>query len=557
MKKLTSAFSVKLISIIVLIAMIFGTMAIALPARSAKAGLTSSFMLESAGFNGALSKGTFSYDSGDDISIDEDNIIYFGMNDGITRSTANLVTKARLNKLTDIGSDFIEVDLALTITDIPANGEFVFALALPSRNSLIGEAGSLEFVFKKSSDTYALTVQEVTSSGKTIVSADKNVGSSVNLTIDINLDKTVSIVEDGVLIVNSASISNIPEGYVGFGYRGAECKVAMNNVVVVVADYDKPTNPGTIVEKFNNNEFNANLWWSEAKPGVKAPSFCHVENNYLRISNAHKPHFTTLYQYSNLSLEFELFDFMGYEEDEEGNVLSYAGESLTIYFGCANYTEDIYTSIVSNNTTRVNIGTIASGQGRNVAEVSNTISVTNFGSSQTFTMGDVNPCDVNKHQDRRVCVKIEIVDLNLKVWMKYLEQGSYGDPIADVTLRDQPTGYVRFGCYGDTQIDAVGGWARTLIPGYSIDNITLSNLDVDPENCEMPPFKSNIYDTGSDWPYVNTDRNSDLLGNRVSVDTGEQGGCNSSIGGGVALLAPAIAGSAIVIYRRKKRNEKN
>lgn len=559
MKKATSKFSVKaLMAAFAALVMLLSFALAITPTKSAYAGLTNTYFLESAGFNGALSKGTFNYDSSDDIKIDGDNVIYFGSTANNEKTSAKLAVLAKLNRLTELGSDFVTANMTLDVTDIPAGGAFVYAMGLPSRNSAFGTAGAVEFRVVKASSGYALKVVKNTDSGTTVIAENLAIDSSVDLSIDINADTSVSITADGSTILSSAQIGYLPTGYVAFGFTGAKCNVAISKIMISLSDYHTPENPGTIKENFSNNEFNANIWWSEAKTGVASPSFAHVENSYLRISNAHKPHFTSLYQYSNLSLEFDLFDYGCYQEDEDGNVISYTSETFTVFLGCSSYNEDIYTSIRSNTNTRINIGVIEGSAGRDVTSVSNIVSVSNAGTSVKATMTDVNPCDATLTNGRRTRVKIEVVDLNLKLYLKYSDQSSFGQPIIETTLRTQPTGYVRFGCYGDNQLDA-NGWERTLVPNFSIDTIELKNLDAEPNICAMPEFKSNVYDMGDDWPYVDTDRNTDLLGNRLDqsvVNNGEDGGCGGSVVGTAMVTIPAVVGAVtLTCIRRKKRNE--
>ena len=554
MKNLTSKFSVKVISaIIALLVALTAIVAVMGGSNTAYAGLTSSFFLESSGFNGELSKGVFSYSADDDVKIDADNVIYFGHTESNKKTSAKLSLRAKLNQLTALGGEFATVMMSLDITDIPTGGAFIYSMALPDRNANFGAAGSLEFKFTKSQSDYVLVVYK---SG-TAITNKLSVGNKVNLFLDIDLDGTLKIVEDDTALSVVNIGTTMPTGYVAFGYTGAKCKVAMNSVVIEVADYSTPTNPGTIVERFDNNEFNANIWWSEAKTGVKSPSFCHVESNYLKISNAHKPHFTTMYPYSNCSVEFDFFDYACYTEDQDGNVLEYSSESMTVYIGIADYKEDVYTSIVNQSAVKVTIGGTASAAGRNVTEVFKRASISNAGTSVTATLTDVNPCDKVLSAGRRTNVKIEVVDMVAKLWMKYEDMNDYGDPILTMQLRNQPTGYIRFGCYGDTQIDS-NGWHRTLVPNWSLDNITVKNLDLNPEICAMPEFKSNIYDTGSDWPYVDKDRDTDLLVNRLdqSVTSNKDEGCGGSIAGTAMVTIPAFIGAtAIIIKRRKDRNE--
>lgn len=554
MKNLSSKFSVKVISaIIALFVALTAIVAVTGGSNTAYAGLTSSFFLESTSFNGELSKGVFSYDSSEDIKIDANNVIYFGHTASNNKNSAKLSLRAKLNQLTSLGGGFATVKLSLDISDIPSGGAFIYAMALPERGSNFGANGALEFKFTKSGSDYVLAVYK---NGTGVIVNNLSVGSIVNLVLDFDLDGTLKITEDSkdLSVVNIGN--TMPTGYVAFGYTGAKCKVAMNSVTIEVANYLTPKNPGTIVEKFDNNEFNANLWWSEAKTGVKSPSFCHVENNYLRIANAHKPHFTSKYQYSNTSIEFDLFDYACYTEDEDGNPIEYSSESLTVYIGIANYSEDIYTSIKGQSSVKVSIGGTATAAGRDVTEVFKRVSMSNAGESVVGTLTTVNPCDKVLTNGRRTNVKIEVVDMVAKLWMKYDDMNDYGDPILTMQLRNQPTGYIRFGCYGDTQIDT-NGWERTLIPNWSLDNITVKNLDLNPDICEMPAFKSNIYDTGSDWPYVDKDRDTDLLINRLdqSVATTEDKGCGGSIAGTAMIAVPALIGAAIVIKRRKDRNE--
>ena len=557
MKKLSSIFSAKVILAIILAMFLAITALFAvMPTKQVYAGLSSSFFIESAGFNGSLSKGIFEYSTTDDVTIDSDNVIYFGHTESNTSKNTKLALRAKLNQLTEIGNGFATITLDMNIIDIPSGGTFVFAMGLPERKSNFGSNGSLEFAFTKSGEDYVLGVKKYNSPfSVSNLASGLSVGEEVKLVIDINLDGSMQIVEEQNTLTNVNIGTTMPTGYVALGYKGEKCKTKLTNFVIELADYDNPTNPGDIVENFDNNEFNANLWWSEAQTGAQGPSYAHVENNYLKISNAHKPHFTSLYQYSNLSLEFELFDFGCYTEDEDGNPIEYSSEALTVFLGVGSYTEDIYTSITRTTSLKITIGGTTAGGGRDVTEVYNRVSFSSYGDTATATMTTVNPCDKVLTDGRRTNVKIEVVDMVAKLWLKYDTDASYGQPILEMKLRSQPTGYVRFGCYGDTQVDT-NGWERTLMPNFSLDSIKLKNLDYEPKICAMPTFRSNVYDTGSDWPYVDKDRDTDLLVNRLDQTTANSG-CSGSIVEtmGVALLTIMIA-MVFVIKRRKSSNEK-
>ena len=229
---------------------------------------------------------------------------------------------------------------------------------------------------------------------------------------------------------------------------------------------------------------------------------------------------------------------------------------MTIYLGVGSYTEDIYTSITRATSLKVSIGGTTTAAGRDVTEVYKRVSMSCAGDSKVAELTTVNPCDKVLTNGRRTNVKIEVVDMVAKLWMKYDSDSSYGEPILEMQLRNQPTGYVRFGCYGDTQIDT-NGWERTLTPNYSLDSIKIKNLDEDPKICDMPAFKSNIYDTGSDYPYVDKDRDTDLLENRLDQSVEMQdGGCLGSIAQPATVVLPTIAClMAVMIIRRKNRNE--
>ena len=530
--------------------------------QSASAGITSNIVLESAGLAGTLSPGMFVFDGDDDVSATSDNVISFGSQN--TVSETQLMLRSKLNMYSGDGAvSFVDMDLSADLINIPQGAAFVTSFGLSSTRSDIGETGTLEIYVENGGKAGVALVKE---SGREIIGTPKAIDSALKLSVNISVEKTVSVYNDDEILFDSLAIDRIPEGYFAMGYRGGNCIVNVTDVSLKTYSYETPANvniTGDLKETFDNDEYNMNFWESRSSIGATAPSYLMPDNGVLRFNNVEKAYFASKYKYSNFELNFDMLDVGYYKVDEDGNVVSVASDCLSVYFGTAAYDEDVYNTMTSGNY-GVRIGGWINGQHDSTQTSSQIVfSGTQVNKNTGFKvnwMDDCNPYDHEKTGDRRTNIKIRIEDLTFKMWLKYEDESWNEDengipaitPIFSESLRFTPNGHIRFCTYGNNTLSS-GGITDTLIPNFSLDNIEVINLDKDANLIQGIGFKSNKYDIGSDYEYTDKSDSSDLLGNRIGKQESKSG-CGADISSAVMLLpvAFAAAGCFIVIGRKRK-----
>ncbi len=524
------------------------------PAFTARAGLTSSILVESAAFNGALSSGTFVFDDDHDIAVNEQNAIIFGSGDG-EGTEAQLTARARLNIYAGGAiEDFAETELDITVSSIPAGGEFIIAYGLSGPRETFGSEGAVEFKIINENG-YKLCVEKVTGGEGELIAAKALDGDDFQFYFDLNNDETITVTDNGEIVFDALDVGCVPEGYFSIGYTGAKCTVTVNNMLIRTYSYERPENveiTGDLLEDFDTGEFNINLWESRSNTGAATPSYVRVENGVLRFNNTEKAHFTTKYKYSNFELNFDLLDVNCIAYDENHNPIEYSSDALEIIFGVADYSEDVSTSMFADNY-GVRFGGWIHGQ-TDSTQISDqlVLSGPQVEGSQGFLLSAMpetcNPFNAETTAGRSANIKIIIQDMNFRLYMKYDdEEWEYdadneiiSEPVLEYPLRFTPNGYIRFCAYG----------SEKLFPNFSIDNIEIINLDENKQVIDNIGFDGNNYDIGDDYDYTDTDDDSDLIGNRIEAG----GGCSGSIAAAAFVPAVLIPSALAVIMIKKRRN---
>jgi hypothetical protein len=164
-----------------------------------------------------------------------------------------------------------------------------------------------------------------------------------------------------------------------------------------------------------------------------------------------------------------------------------------------------------------------------------------------------NPYDPVLTAGRRTDVRVKIVDGLMQVWLKYEDTEAFSEtPAIEYDFGSTPVGFLRFCTYGSTAINP-DGLDKTMPGNFAIDNISVLNLDnAEVKQTTTVEFKTNKYEFGEDYVYVDPDNDKDLLSNRLQgvTRTETQEGCGSVLSAISAL--PVVCATAFVLWRKRK-----
>lgn len=556
-----------------LVAVMLLSVSFAIPLKNAEAGFTSTSLVNSELFNGALSSGTFKYDKSEDITIDEDNIIHFGGSDTNNVQNAKLSIKGMISGESNV-TDFLDVAIKLNIKEITNGNAFVIAMAMKGQNDNFGQNG-LELRFMSG---LSYEVVHLKSGTPSTLYSGTFANNKPDLMINVDnatLGHTITI-SDGGLDLCSVNVAETLQGFFAFGYNGGKCKVDVERLKINSYSYERAINPGTITENFDDNCFNANLFISESNVGAYTPSFAHVEDGMFVIKNAKAAHFTTLYPYSNVEVNFQIVYVANYLEDADGNVIEYSSsDALNIEFGIADYKESAVTT-ANGDHSGIRIGGWLYGiNSVDRKGTSNQLIFSPVGGGKRTDVrlnGDINPMDRRKTDGRRTDVKIIYKDMQFKIYMKYAEKGVtdfvdydeskgqtlesvWGAPLLTASTPKQDIGCVRIYSFGSDNVNQTNE-NNTSNPDYAIDNITIKNLDDNPALCAMPLFKSNVYSLGEIFDYEDTDDSRDLLSSRLNQSLEKNNGRVWVVLAWVLTPVAVLTATVAILFKVKKRVRK-
>ncbi|MBQ8291845.1 MAG: hypothetical protein IJX88_05010 [Clostridia bacterium] len=481
--------------------------------------------------------------------------------------TATLISKNKIFDNTEWGLDtFIMMDSVLQISSIASGAKFSYSFGVQSMFGSIDEEYTLEIKFEDKDGNLCLGVVDHRPSGAvTLVESTPFAGlsyeSDITLTGNISTGKKLDLYLGDTIVCEDAVLEELPIGYFALGQKGGKNAVTITELNVDSYDYTSPKNTGDYFEKFDNNEYNSNIWYSNAWIGALSPSGVFVKDGVLRFENTGRAHFTTRYLYSNFELTFDWLDFLNEPEyADDGTLIRGCSTGLNVWFGVPSIKQEISETIKLTSTAFA-IGGYGDGADNTVYakknySVSNKPWGTAAGTPVKVPMANtgVDPWDAELTAGRTINVKVLMKDMKLQAWVKYEDQEEFGDPVVEFTYNETPTGYVRIGMYASGSL-AEDGLGKTAMGNFSIDNVSIKNMDA--ENVKQivsVDFKSNVVAPPVDFEYTDRDDPADLLGNKLAGgNTQEESSCSGSIGGVATLTVTVMALGAAVIKRRNKR----
>ncbi|MBP3937551.1 MAG: hypothetical protein IK954_08245 [Clostridia bacterium] len=362
-----------------------------------------------------------------------------------------------------------------TVSDIPEGGEFIFAVGMGSIESYRGDEGNVEIALRNDGGM-KLTVNAYEAYGEpTELLAPKAVSGygTVTVAVQVNNDCTYSVKFNGSTAA-SGRLPYLPEGSVGYLQSGG-CAVSVTDVYVRSYAYDAPAN-SNFKETFDNDQYNANLLFSkQAWKTQYDPTYVSVEsidgNDMLVFSNAGSAHLSTMQQYSNFRLTFDVPWLIRMTEmDEDSTVIAPSSSWFGVSYG------DALVEYAGNGYT----------DSPDVVYFDRDSQVRSFAMGKAVVGGDTEAYPFFAIDETRpISCMVELVDAHVRVGIKWMDEEEF-TIIGEYDRPDglTPTGYVHIWTPGTGN--------------FAIDNIEMVNLDGEPQLVEVE-FKTNKFKIPADY----------------------------------------------------------
>ena len=514
---------------------------------SAKAGASKVYVVNVASVLGnEINQGDFKVEGG--VYARNGKVVF----DGSASRTARLLAKTRVNNLKEYGvSELFDMSATLSFERIAEGGSVSFVFGLKRFSDPVGSAGSGEIVFTydNAQNSLCIEVREYKTANSPTSFAEKrkypmfplNADLTLKMNVDVNGKTYISAESEEagvskVYIVNGKTPDIAQDGFIAFLSRSAGSSeqgknlFTVSDISVTAFAYDVVETVDHYLERFDNDSYNANMFYSQTTGSPIYPSKIAVENGRLVFSNVGQGYFTTREQYSNFELKFDITDLSREGAvDEDGNIVKLISHWFMIGFGVDNFNDPPSERIQATflhfeglpGNSADNPSNHVTGEVRN--GVKNRYVLWNNGSAVSGSIksmvGDTSAgvfslWDKDYIGNLTVNLKLTVIDGVITLYYKLESQTEYVKQY-EFDLGTMQTGYVRIYSYGTGVGNSVNEYTGVL--NMTIDNFEITNLDNDSVKLTkpVPVYKSNVQPATKDYIYTTVTDPSDLLNNKL------------------------------------------
>lgn len=394
-----------------------------------------------------------------DITVTEDNKIIFPKEG---TSATKLICK-QVAKRSTVYEKLLDVDSTLCFKSLPSGQTFNMGFSLNTIEATIGEAGNIEIEFSnKGGITAALKIYDDGGNAKTV--ATKHVGSlgaPIKVTAGLTVNNEITVDINGVNFCTKYKTGVDVVGRVGFIQTGS-CNVEISDVAIKTYAYDLPENTN-IFEDFNDYNYNKNIFDTGINYSSGTPAGVYVEEyegqGALYVSNPTVAWLTTMHEYSNVEIEYDVLFQQNYEDYyDDGTKKSGKVNYHTIAFGYDITNVDGW-------------GSGMDGYVRAMVGSSGGINFVGGGQNKTFK-SENHAISAEENSKKGYSVKLRMLDGVFTAFLKWRDEKEYTE-IGTVDISNYPTpkGFVHF------------RFANGI--NLVFDNIKITNLDAEPNIVEV------------------------------------------------------------------------
>ena len=368
-------------------------------------------------------------------------------------SESDLIAAGRVDNFAEYGvEDLFIASLDLTFTDMAEGGKFSILFGMESLRTGIGDAGTIQLLFEEEGGRIFFTAYEYLADDVFRILYDRRQvsglaeGDTAALELFVNTQKQVTFIVDGDTLLDETQLrSNDGAGFVGLFSEGTN-KLSVQNYSITAYTYDTPENPDYL-ETFDNDAYNANMFYSESKASPLSPSYLTAEDGQLVFSNTAGAFFSTRYQYSNFVLEFDITDLQRTaEKDAGGNITALISGWFGIGFGLNDYNEIADTTVQQGSWLQFEgtqdgaDHTVPCASPRYILYDNDFASTGKYNPLVAQGM-KFNPWS-SEAEGKIINVRFSVLDGIVSLYLKY-EGESWGTPELTYDMGYTPSGYVR------------------------------------------------------------------------------------------------------------------
>ncbi len=476
---------------------------------------------------------------------------------GSNSKSASVVAKTKINNLGEYGvKEMFSASMRAELSEFAEKGSFSIGFAMKRIGGGCQTAGAVELRFYEDGGLW-FSAYEYYADGIYAVLAeprqysDIQAGDSVEISLRADTQNRVTLTFNTTAVLTEKQLRGDASGYFGLFSEGRN-DISVGGLSVTAYSYQNPEN-ADYTETFDNDAYNANMFYSESKASPLSPSKLSAEDGQLYFCNTAGAYFSTRYRYSNFELQFDLTDLRREPEyDERGNITG----TISGWFGLAFGVNEI--NLSADETIRQSAWLHFEGLPTDV-DHSVPYPGARYVMYDSFTARKVQAMEFNLWdkdfiRDRTVNIRLSVTDGLVRLYMKFEGEKDWGEPQFEYDLGFTPTGYIRIFTWGETSIHN-NGLKFNSAANFKIDNFSVKNTDYEgvKQSVDAPPFKSNVIAGTPDFEYSDSSDDGDLIGNRL--ENGEEGsaqtGCSSSETAGAMLAAVTGLGAAYCLFMKR------
>ncbi len=471
---------------------------------------------------------------------------------------SSLVTKNKVRNLEKYGIDTVfNFKSTLCFKNFAEGGSFVISFGLDDLDYRPGAANSYSIEVTYNGALYIGVFEYREENVKTALYRSVKFG---NLLLNSDIPFEAEVKSDGAIyatvgttkILSGAKrLAVSPDGFISFTSTGKN-EIELTDVEITTTKYDLPENVD-YTETFDNG-YNANMFYSESEASPATPSSLSVKDGALVFANTADAYISTKYMYSNFELTFDILDiFRTAKYDEEGKLIAPISSWIGIQFGMDSYRANIDTRYA----TWLQIGQMPDDydytkEDPNIRYVLWDNNGT-WNELQNIPMSSFNFWDEDVVSGDIVNVKLSVID-GVLTFSASLDGDIDWVEVLSYDMGNVKSGYVRILTWGSKSLDS-RGLAYNRIGNFTIDNLSIKNMDYAAAKnvVDAPEYKSNLRERTSDYAYVSSADEKDLLDSKIErndMGGSAASGCSSSISG---VLFPALLVGAIALLKKKEQ----
>lgn len=432
---------------------------------------TSALVVDEASYKEGLDT-TLWNNPNEDIEI-QDGILYFSKD---STDETSLITRT-VAKNNEYCEKMVSAEAKMQIQTLPDGQKFIMAFGLSSVEAISEEPGNVEIVFSNVGGLKASVVAyDESGSAKVLVDSAScgNAGSAVNVKAEISTQSELNFTINSKTIYKGA-LPVSGEGRVGFLQSGG-CEVRLSEVEVVCYEYDRPENCN-VFEDFEQGAINSNVLTAKhVIPNYSyAPTRTYIdkigENSVFRFENVGVSYIGSTYKYSNFELIFDVVDLQRENEyDEEGAIIKPKCDSFAVSYGDEAADHNDYGYVTSPDILVFSGSRVYSTYGEGYGDAA----------AKGYPFSDA-ACD------RDFTIRVSMKDSVVTVGVKWIEEEEFTDFFTSQISDRTPTGYVHI-------------WTTANVANFAIDNLRITNTDIEP-NVKEVEFQSSVIKPQADYEY--------------------------------------------------------